>query len=69
MPLIPSLQETAMQISQFKVQSTEQVPGKPSLGREGVRKQKAGNRIRGAMFQPQKPAEHRSFSYMALVLE
>jgi hypothetical protein len=31
-----------MQISQFKVgQSTEQVPGQPSLGGEGVGKQKA----------------------------
>jgi hypothetical protein len=36
----------------FQGQSTEQVPGKPSLGKEGVWKQKAGNRIRGAMFQP-----------------
>jgi hypothetical protein len=31
-------------------QSTEQVPGQPSLGSERVGKQKADNRIRGGMF-------------------
>jgi hypothetical protein len=37
----------AMQILEFKDQSTEQVPGQPSLGSEGVEKQKAGNKEGG----------------------
>ena len=36
-----------MQILEFKDQSTEQVPGQPSLGSEGVEKQKAGNKEGG----------------------
>ena len=39
-----------MQISEYKVNLLSQ--GQSSLDSEGIRKQKAGNRIRGAMFQP-----------------
>jgi hypothetical protein len=34
-----------------------------------VGKQKAGNRIRGSMLQPQRAAELGSFSHVALALE
>ena len=40
-------------------QSTEQVPGQPSLGSEGVGKQKAGDDVieQGSMYQLQQAAE------------
>jgi hypothetical protein len=49
--------------------STEQIPGQPSLGSEGGGKQKAGNRIRGAILQAQQVAEIGSFSHVALALQ
>jgi hypothetical protein len=58
-----------MQISEIKVNLQSKIQGKPSLGREGVRKQKAGKIIRRIMFQPQKAAEHSSFSHVALAVE
>ena len=60
-----------MQILEFKDQSTEQVPGQPSLGSEGVGKQKAGNNVieQKTTFQPQEAAELGSFGHVALALE
>jgi hypothetical protein len=52
--LDPSIQETeACRSLSSRSGTTEQVPRQPSLGSEGVGKQKAGNRIRGTMFQLQ----------------
>jgi hypothetical protein len=49
----------------------KQVPGQPSLGSEGVGKQKAGDNVieQGAMFQPQGAAELSSFGRVVLALE
>jgi hypothetical protein len=61
--------DRAMQISRVQGKSTEQIPGKPSLGSEGVGKQKAHNRIRGGMFQSQQAVEQGSFRHVGLALE
>ena len=62
---------TGIQISWVQGQSTEQNPGQPSVGSEGVGKQKAGNNVieQGATSQLLQAAELGSFSHVALALE
>jgi hypothetical protein len=51
-----------MHISEFQVsQSTEQVPGQPSLGSEGVGKQKAGDYVREQGGHVPAPASSRTW--------
>ena len=61
--------DRAKQISEFTVNPQSKFQEMPSLGRKGVEKQKAGNKIRTAMFQLQQSAEHGSFNHIALALE
>jgi hypothetical protein len=46
MPLIPAFRRQSHADLLVQGQSREQVPGQPSLGSEGIGKQKVSNRIR-----------------------
>jgi hypothetical protein len=64
----PSITEDrAMQISEFK--SIYRARSRKAKFRRRVGKQKAGNRVSGAMFQPQKAEDLGIFSHMALAKE
>jgi hypothetical protein len=67
----PSIQRQSHADLWVQGQSTEQFPGWPSLGNEGVGKQKAGNNVKekGIMFRPQQAAELHSFGTVALAFE
>ena len=52
-------------------QSIQQVQGQSSLGREGIRKQNAGDNVieQGAIFQLQQAADFYNFNHVPLALE
>lgn len=66
----PRIQETKP-FRSVQGQSTKQVPEQPSLGHEGVRKQKAGDNVieQGDMLQPLQAVGLGSFGHVALALE
>ena len=73
MPLFPAFRRQSHADLRVQGPSTKQIPEQPSLGSEGVGKQKAGDNAieqgAGGMFQLQQAAELSSFSHMAMVLE
>ena len=58
-----------MQFSEFKVSLQGKFQNNPTQAVEEDETQKADNRIRAAMFQPQQAVENGSFSHVALAVE
>jgi hypothetical protein len=69
MLLTPAFRRQRHEDLSVQGQSSEQVPGQPSLASEGAGKQKVHNRIRRAVFQPQQEAELCNFGPVSLALE